>query len=85
MTTKVRKQIYIDPHQNAILKALAKKTGISEAQIIRQAIDRHTQSFPTASPDLSAWDEEQAFINRLVAQGSIPGKRTWQRSDLYER
>ncbi len=42
MASKVRKQIYIDPDQESTLKQLAKDTGISEAEIIRQAID-HTR------------------------------------------
>lgn len=85
MTTKVRKQIYLEPRQDAILKELARTTGISEAEIIRQAIDRHTQSFQLSKPDLIAWEEEQSFINHLIEQGSVPGGRSWQRSDLYER
>lgn len=85
MTTKIRKQIYLEPRQDVILKQLASQTGISEAEIIRQAIDRHTQSFRLAQPDLSAWQEEQAFINHLIEQGSIKGGRTWRREDLYEQ
>jgi len=51
MATKVRKQIYIDAEQEAALKRLAKDKGISEAEIIRQAIDRYAQSLP--SPAIS--------------------------------
>ena len=84
MTTKVRKQIYIEPRQDNRLKQLALSTGISEAEIIRQAIDRHTQSFQLSQPDLSAWEQEQEFIKQLIEQGPVKGGRTWRREELYE-
>ena len=40
MAQMLRKQIYIEKRQQALLKRLAKKRGVSEAEIIRQAIDR---------------------------------------------
>ncbi len=85
MTSTVRKQIYIAPEQESILKQLAKETGISEAEIIRQAIDRHTQPVRSPQRNLSAWEHEQRFIQQLIDQGPIPGHRTWQREDLYEQ
>jgi len=60
MATKVRKQIYIDAEQEAALKRLAKDKGISEAEIIRQAIDRYAQSLPSPRRDLSAWERQRA-------------------------
>ncbi|MBN3941755.1 MAG: hypothetical protein V7L21_34665 [Nostoc sp.] len=39
VSSKIRKQIYIKPHQEHLLKAIAQIVGISEAEIIRQAID----------------------------------------------
>ena len=85
MTAKVRKQIYIGSDQEARLKQLARQKGVSEAEIIRQAIDLHARSFRQPQPDLSAWEEERAFISHLIEQGPVPGRRTWQREDLYER
>jgi hypothetical protein len=37
----VRKQIYIPKRQQLLLKRKAKAVGISEAELIRQAIDRN--------------------------------------------
>ena len=85
MATKIRKQVYIEPHQEDILKRLARETGLSEAEVIRQAIDRHTQTFRLPRPDLNAWEKERAFIMHLMQQGPVPGQRTWQREELYER
>jgi hypothetical protein len=86
MPTKVRKQIYIESHQDIALKQLAKETGASAAEIIRQAIDQHTQRFRPRGRNLKAWQEERAFITtHLIEQGPVPGGRTWRRDDLYER
>jgi predicted DNA-binding protein len=84
MSTKVRKQIYIEAEQEAVLKRLAKETGISEAEIIRQAIDRYAQSLQYPRRDFSAWERMRSRIGQLIALGSVPGGRTWRREDLYE-
>ncbi|GAB4565242.1 MAG: ribbon-helix-helix domain-containing protein [Anaerolineae bacterium] len=85
MATKVRKQVYIEPHQEAILKRLAKEQGITEAEIIRRAIDQHTRVLRIPRRDLAAWEQERAFILGLIAQGPVPGKRVWRREELHER
>jgi len=85
MTKMVRKQVYIEPRQEALLKRLAQETGAKEAEIIRQAIDRQAQTFLFPRRDLRAWQEERDFINRLIQQGPLPGGRRWRREDLYER
>ena len=85
MTKMVRKQVYIEPRQEALLKRLARETGAKEAEIIRQAIDRQAQTFLFPRRDLRAWQEERDFINRLIQQGPLPGGRRWRRKDLYER
>lgn len=85
MATKIRKQVYIEPRQEANLKRLARETGLSEAEFIRQAIDRHTRTFRPPMPDLNAWEKERTFIMHLMQQGPAPGQRTWQREELHER
>lgn len=85
MVTKVRKQIYIDPGQEVLLKRLARETGVTEAEIIRRAIDQHTRSFRFPKRDLAAWEKERAFITHLIQQGAISGQRSWRREDLYGR
>lgn len=84
MATKVRKQIYIEPRQDIVLKRLAEETGATEAEIIRQAIDRHTRLFRFPGRDMAAWEKERAFITHLIERGPVAGRRTWQREDLYE-
>ena len=85
MVAKVRKQIYIEPYQETILKRLANETGVSEAEIIRQAIDHQAQLLQYPAQDLTVWKEEKLFIEQLIAQGEVSGGRAWQREDLYER
>jgi len=83
MAIMVRKQIYIRRQQAAMLKRQARELRTTEAELIRQAIDR--QIAVRLRPDLHLWHKERAFIQRLIAKGSVPGKRTWHREDLYER
>jgi hypothetical protein len=85
MGTKIRKQIYIETEQESRLKQLASLTGLSEAEIIRQAIDQRTQTAHTRRRNLAAWESERAFIQKLMDAGPISGGRTWQREDLYDR
>lgn len=85
MTTKVRKQIYIEPQQETTLKQLAEQTGVSEEEIVRQAIDNHLRSLRRSRPDLEAWERIRAFIDQRMQQGPVPGKRAWRREDLYDR
>ena len=85
MTTKVRKQVYIEPRQDVFLKRLAKEWNVTEAEIIRQAIDQHTRAFHFPKRDLAAWEKERSFILQLIRQGAAPGQRAWQREDLHAR
>jgi hypothetical protein len=85
MTAKIRKQIYIEPDQNAVIKRLSNESGMAEAEIIRQAINQHVQALRTPKRDLGAWEAERTFIMRLIHQGAVAGNRTWKRDELYER
>ncbi len=85
MAIKVRKQIYIEPYQDTMLKRVADETGISEAEFIRQALDLQVQLFLPVKTDLTAWAKEKAFITELMEQGPVAGGRNWQREELYER
>ncbi len=85
MTRMVRKQVYIEDRQEALLKRLAQSTGETEAEIIRQAIDRQARTLLFPRRDLDAWREERAFIQDLIRRGPVPGGRAWRREDLYER
>ena len=42
MAEMVRKQIYIEERHERLLKRISKARGVSEAELIRQAIERET-------------------------------------------
>ena len=86
MTTQmVRKQIYIQKRQDALLKQLAKARGLSEAEIIRQAIESELAGVParTMAADRSAWQELVAFLERR--HGAAAGRQPyrWNREEIY--
>ncbi len=85
MATMVRKQIYIEPAQDALLKRLSDETGLSEAELIRQTIDNHLQARRFSWRNPKAWEQERAFLRQLMQQAAVPGGRTWTRDDLHER
>ena len=86
MTTQmVRKQIYIQKRQAALLKRLSQARGLSEAEIIRQAIEHEIAGVP-AQPvlgDLSAMDD----FTRLALSKRTPGTKAepyrWNREEIY--
>ncbi len=84
MTTMVRKQIYIEPRQDELLKQWAEEMGRTEADIVREALERWLRSEQHRQDADAAWAEELAFIEAWAAQGPVPGGRTWTREDLYE-
>ena len=85
----IRKQVYIEPRQERRLKRLARKTGKTEAEIIRQALDTHVDEAERRQDRLKAWDEEKEFIRQRMAKHppppGPPPARTWKREDLYDR
>jgi hypothetical protein len=85
MTTKVRKQIYLDRAQVLQLKQLVSATGLSEAEIIRRALSTRLGVTAVQPRDLSAWERELQFIEQWIAKGPVEGGRTWKREDLYDR
>lgn len=85
MSSKIRKQIYIEPHQDTLLKTIAQQAGISEAEIIRQALNRHLGTATSHNLDLTAWENEKVFIEKVKNRSPKAEGRDWQRDDLYER
>lgn len=85
MATMIRKQIYLELEQDALIKRLAGETGQSEAELIRQAITRHVQTLRQPRRDTRIWEAERAFIRQLIDQGAPPAPRQWTRDELYDR
>ena len=85
MAEMIRKQVYIEPRQDRRLKMLAKDLGVTEAELIRQGIDRGLSPMPTSRPDPEAWKEALRFIQARRRKGVPKGKRRWTREELYDR
>ncbi len=84
MATKIRKQIYINPEQQFFLKRMSTNQKISEAAIIRLAIDRYAQTHQINNSNQAAWENELAYIEQLITLGPVSGGRSWNREDLYD-
>ncbi|AFY32241.1 hypothetical protein [Calothrix sp. PCC 7507] len=85
VSSKIRKQIYIEPRQEHLLKAIAQQAGVSEAEIIRQAIDLHLGRITAPHTNLAMWEAEREFIDQIKTRPAQPGYRDWKREDLYKR
>jgi hypothetical protein len=86
MSEMVRKQFYIHKRQQALLKQLSQARGVSEAEIVRQAIEteagiRRSQS---PQPDRAAWEEVVRFVESRHEFGSDGKPYRWNRQDAYE-
>lgn len=84
MTRMVRKQIYIEPRQEEILKRRAKEMRITEAELVRRAIDQINRSYASLPPNLQAWEEEKEFIRKHRSMDVPQTGRNWTRDELYE-
>jgi hypothetical protein len=85
MTQMIRKQIYIAKSQQALLARLAKAWGVSEAEVIRQAIEREAISglAQRLQADAPALEELiQAALQRR-AVGITGDPLRWRREDAY--
>ncbi len=85
MTKMVRKQIYLEPRQEAGLKRMVRESGTTQAELIREAIDQQMTGALYLPRDLNAWKRESEFIRSLIQLGPVPGGRNWRREDLHDR
>jgi len=86
MSEMVRKQIYIYRRQDQLLKRLARQRGVSEAEIIRQAINREAeQTVPVFQyRDRSAWETTLKFIEERKKIGIAGEPLDWNRQEIYD-
>jgi hypothetical protein len=85
MPSMLRKQIYIAPRQERLLKSKASELRISESELIRDGIDKVLNTGAIAVHDPKAWDEEKKFIISLTKKRAVKGGRKWTREELYDR
>ena len=80
----IRKQVYIEPRQEKVLKAQASLRSITEAEVIREAIDlldRYSAGFVRISAE-DGWDTYRKLITEIKP---APGTEAyvWKRDDAY--
>jgi len=87
MSRMIRKQVYLDPDHAEMLKRRASERGVTEAEIIREALDRSEQGVPDRrhrTVDLEAGRRLLASIRALSRRRDVPRFRRSSRDSLYE-
>ena len=89
MSDMVRKQFYIHRRHQALLRRLSQARGVSEAEIVRQAIERETagSSLMPTLPDRAAWEEIVRFLEArkaLTSSSESSEPYQWNREDAYQ-
>jgi hypothetical protein len=84
----IRKQVYIEQRHERMLKRRAGQRGVTEAELIREALDSAETSVVTSrrrDADPSAGRMAIAFMRSLSAERRpVRHSRTWTRESLYE-
>ena len=86
MTDMMRKQIYIHRRHADWLRRLADARGVSEAEIVRQAIEREVTraSSLAARSNLQAWEAIIAFAINRHEPPTEGESYQWRREDAYD-
>ena len=83
MTTHmIRKQIYLPERLDDTLKRLSKKRGVSEAEVIRQALEHETSAGNHDSQ--AAVESILRFSDERLAQANSSKPYTWNRDEIYD-
>lgn len=86
MTTQmVRKQFYIHRRQEALLKRLAQTRGVSEAEIVRLAIE-HEAGVNPSQPAVNEQSAIDDFAKLALSKRSLVTKAEpyrWNREEIY--
>jgi len=85
-TQMIRKQLYITREQDRALKRRAREQGASEAEVVREALDRHLR--PETGPVLpahrrKALDELLAANEEIAKHHHFPKGYRFNREALY--
>jgi hypothetical protein len=82
----MRKQLYIPKRLNLFLKRAARQRGVSESEVIRQALERDEKAatYPL-SDSADGWEKIRRFVKERQMNYSGQGKPVqWNRQELYE-
>ncbi len=84
MGRMVRKQVYIEPAQEELLKRRARELGVTESDLIRRGIEQIGVVSPALPLDRAAWEAELRFIRERARLQELGLQRGWTREELYE-
>ncbi|MGV8083534.1 MAG: ribbon-helix-helix domain-containing protein [Coriobacteriia bacterium] len=85
MARMIRKQIVIDPEQERALAARAEVLGVSQSELIRQAIDTLLKETEAAARKEAAWQELMRGIEQAHRDGVGSRGNKWTREELHDR
>lgn len=85
MSHMVRKQIYVKPEQDKLLKRRARELSVTESDLIRRGIDQVGRVSAALPLDRRAWQDELAFIQKRARIKELGRYRGWTREELYEK
>jgi hypothetical protein len=79
-------QVELDDEQAHRLRQRAGELGVSEASLIRRAIDGLIGTERAPVRDMSGWERQIAFARSRVAAPGVEmrGGRGWTREELYD-
>jgi len=83
----IRKQVYIEERHDRLLKYRARQRGVTEAEIIREALDRAEVSGNRGGhlTDAAAARKAVSFMRSLAKRRrKAAAGRAWTRESLYE-
>ena len=87
MARMVRKQISIQERQAQLLRRFSKARGVSEAEVIRQLMEREAIGGKAylLTPDHADWEEILCFVKNR--KSSPPSRRSyqWNRQGAYDK
>ncbi len=81
----IRKQVYIEPHQERLLKERARQLHVPEAELIRRSLDQGLTGMAPRRPNPSAWRELMRFFRGRMRMKVRQQPRRWTRDELYNR
>jgi len=85
MRRMVRKQVYIEPGQDALLKRQAAQLGVTEAELIRRALDQAGAAPRGLAADQDAWEEAKSIMRDRLGITVPQTGRSWTREELYQK
>jgi hypothetical protein len=85
MARMIRKQLYIEPWQDELLKKRSRELGVTEAELIRRGIAQVLSDVDEREQRRQeAWNDIMAFIEKLKKIDAPQKHRDWTREEIYE-